>query len=145
MPDVPPADNLNICRDHRLAMHSAEEDHGRCPACLLAEQEIDVEVRPEAETPGRDVNQQEVRQRLDAETVADVVPVMLEYLDDVGEGPLYLTVERFEGDLPAGYSEAQERWVNAIVYEFGSRKKALTTDGEAAATRETLRDEGYGR
>lgn len=144
MTPVPPADNLNICSDHLLAMHSRENDHGRCPACILEEQGHDVDARFDGDVPGRRVNQQEVRQRLDAETVVELLPLVEEYLDDTGNGPVYVVPEKFEGGLPAGYSEAQERWVNVVVYEFGARRKAISAEPSARETIKTLRSEGYG-
>lgn len=144
MTSKPPADNLNICNDHRLAMHSDEEAHGRCPACILEERGHEIEVDHDIDVPGKGPIQQEVRQRLEAEDVAELVPLMTEYLADNSEDPPVLTVEKFTGQLPAGYSDSQERWLNAVVYKYGARTKALTRSPNAHDTIEKLRSEGYG-
>lgn len=142
---LPPLDNLAVCDEHGI-MAFASSEKRECPLCVL---DGDYEVRREAGIPpdsmGRtSVSQQEVRQRLESEHLKELLPLMAEYLDDIDEGPMYLTVERFDGDMPAGYSEAQERWINVVVYEFGCSEKALTASPSARDTIEALRNEGYG-
>lgn len=143
----PPADNLNICPDHRLPMHSRQRKR-MCPACEL---DMDVQIRHDAPLPANKLGmgtltQTDVRLRLDAETIVELLPLMEEYLDDTqGEANMWLSTEKFEGKLPAGYSEAQERWVTVVGYTFGSREKAITQDSNAKETIETLRENGYGK
>lgn len=142
---LPPLDNLAVCQDHGI-MTFASNERRECALCAL---DGDYEVRREAGIPGdsmgrSEVSQREVRQRLESEHLKELLPLMDEYLDDIGEGPMYLTVERYDGDMPAGYSESQERWINAVVYTFGRVEKAITTAGNAAETIDALQNEGYG-
>lgn len=137
---TPPADNLNICRDHLIPL-TADSGNRRCPACHLDE----VTVEPEREVPGS-ATSREVRNRLSAEDVEDLYPLMREYVydDDTPGKELALVPFKFGGTMPAGYSEAQERWLVAIVYKWGIREKAITKSSNANETAQTLREEGYG-
>lgn len=143
--ELPSRDNLAVCGEHGI-MTFAREERRRCPLCAL---DGEYDVRPGADLPGNrlgseDVTQNEVRQRLEAEDLEELLPLMDEYLEDVDQGPMHVTVARFDGTMPAGYSEGQERWINVVVYRFSGMEKAITSSGDAQETIENLRSEGYG-
>lgn len=129
---------LSRCDDHGLAL--LEDDslhHTFCAAC-----ELDLEFRPD-DTLGTPLGHDEFTQRMEADTLREIVPLMREYLEDSGEGPMWVTHFSFSGTMPAGYTE-QERFVVALGYEWGSLEKHLLTDPNARQTIETLRERGYG-
>lgn len=140
--ELPSMENLAVCTDHGIMMHAKDADR-RCPLCHL---DVDVDVRRDAEIPGGSIKQQEIRQRIDAETMEELLPLMDEYLEDTSDDgyDLWVAVSGLDGTLPAGYSEAQERWVNVVVYRFGAMKKCITLEQNARETIETLRGNGYG-
>lgn len=134
MTETPDPSNLNICAEHLLPMTARDDSRRRCPACHLD----DPDVRPEKEVPG-EPSQNAVRLRIPAETVEELYPLMDEYLDGLPDtdGP-WIVPYKFEGDLPAGYSEAQERWLTALVYESGALRRAVTLETDARETIENL-------
>jgi isoleucyl-tRNA synthetase len=71
---------------------------------------------------------------------------MKRYVEDrwPEEGELWVSVERCEGTLPAGYSEGQERWVNVIGYETDWQEKYITMEQAAKETIQSLVENGYG-
>lgn len=138
---LPDHGNLAVCNEHGIMTHARDERRA-CPACKT---DVDVEIRWEMEMPGQNIVQSEVRRRLECEDIVELLPLLEEYLVDRNdEATIWITVERFDGDLPAGYSQAQERWLNVVGYEFGIRQKFITEAPNARETIETLRGEGYG-
>lgn len=137
--ELPSTDNLAVCPDHEIMTHARDEKR-LCALCVL---DSDIDVRRDDNMAGKSVIQQEVRQRLEAETLVELLPLMDEYVTDAFDGDVWMTVERFEGKLPAGYSEAQERWINVVGYTTSNMKKYITTDPNARETIETLKENGY--
>lgn len=120
-------------------MTAEDDSERRCPACELDS----VSVRF-IDVPGENT-QQDVRWRLPAETIEELYPLMEAFIDDHDNtGGPWLVPTRFGGDLPAGYSEAQERWLTAVVYDWGPQRKAITQKPDADETIKNLRSEGYG-
>lgn len=148
-PGPPAFDNLAVCNEHGVMLHTREEGRRRCPLCHL---DMDVEVcrdagLPEDATGSTSLSGTEIAQRIPAEMMEELLPLMAAYLEDQqGEDyTMYVTVGGCpKDDLPAGYTAAQERWANAVVYHFGGREKAITSVPPARSTIETLREEGYG-
>ena len=132
-PEGIPEDHLRSCPDHNVVSDRDEE----CPCCVTG-----VEARPEDVIT--DVKPIDLRWKIEPETMVEAIELIQEYLDDVGEGPLWIAVARLKrGYLPAGYTE-QERWFNVLKYEFGSMEKTLVRQDNAEETIETLRENGYG-
>lgn len=140
MSGLPEFENLAVCDEHGVTMH-AKDERRACPLCRV---DIGVEVRREDDIGDQGLKAQEVRQRIEAETMAELLPLMQEYVEDRFDGELWVTVERFDGKLPAGYTEAQERWVNVIGYRSGAMANYVVTAPAAKETIESLRDNGYG-
>lgn len=148
---LPNLDNLAVCGEHGVMTHT-RQGRGVCPLCKL---DVEIEVRREDEIssgenlpPGR-LNQQEITQRIDSEVMQQLLPLMDEYLADRAdaddEGDLWVTVARVaDGQLPAGYSKAQERWANVVGYTLGGRVKYVSTEPNAEETIESLKEAGYG-
>lgn len=138
---IPDTDNLAVCNDHGIMMH-ARKERRECVLCSLDET---FEVRRDKEIPGEEIKQVEVRQRLESEDLKELLPLMDEYLHDIADDPeLYLTVGKYEGDMPAGYSEAQESAINVVMFRTGAMERCITKAPNAQETIETLKEEGYG-
>lgn len=144
MPRTPPSfDNLAVCDEHGIMMHADNHKH-RCPLCHI---DTEVEVRRDDDVPGH-LDDHQFRNRLEAETLEELLPLMRAYLEDKqdpDEVELWITLDPYPGDsLPAGYTEAQERWVNVVGFRSGIREKYLCSTMEADATISNLREQGYG-
>lgn len=134
MVELDPADDLVVCKEHRVK----KSREGLCPAC-----ETGVDVRHDEVPGGRLVNR-EFRNRITHETMVTLIRIMRPYLDDKGEGPMWIGVQGWPEDeqLPAGYTEA-ERYQNVLVYDWGNRQKAIIMEHNAQQTIQTLQEEGY--
>jgi len=149
-PRLPDYDNLAVCREHGIMNH-ARDSRGVCPLCKI---DTDVEVRREDTIssgeglPEGRLSQQEITQRLESEVMQELLPLMEEYLEDRsddGEGDTWVTVAEVADDqLPAGYSQTQEKWANVVGYTFHGRVKYISTRGNAEDTIESLKEAGYG-
>lgn len=148
---LPDTDNLAVCDEHGIMNHASDDHHGRCPLCAL---DGEYDVRREDEISGGEgvpqgrLSQQEIRQRIESETMQELLPIVEEYLEDRsedGEADLWVTVAPVaDGQLPMGYSKAQERWANVVGYIYGNRVKYISSSPAAEETIETLRENGYG-
>jgi len=148
---LPNLDNLAVCREHGVMTHT-RDGRGVCPLCKL---DVDVEVRRDDKIssgenlpPGR-LSQMEIAQRIESEAMQELLPLMEEYLNDKAEaddeGDLWVTVARVaDGQLPAGYSKAQERWANVVAFTLSGRVKYVSTEPNAEETIESLKEAGYG-
>lgn len=136
--DLPP--ELARCSDHDLVLMPKESaHHDWCPAC-----ELDLPVKLDTPHDHQPVSEVEFRQRLEADTVEELVPLLREYLSDRrGEADVWVTHMRWDGSLPAGYTE-QERFVPVVAYAWGARGKYISTNPAAEDTIRSLRNEGYG-
>lgn len=141
MPDTDQPVDLARCDEHDL-VQLPEPDGSHlimCPACEFP----DVEVRLDTEI-GDHLSHHEFTDRLEWETVTELVPLMQEYLEDREQGPLWFTHFPWEDDaMPAGYTE-QERFVFAMGYKWEGMAKHLIRQSNAVETAQTLREEGYG-
>lgn len=135
--DEPPA--LARCDDHGLVLVEGDSGHmTHCAACQLG-----LEVRLGDDLPGGRLDEHDFRNRVEWDTLVELVPLMREYLaDQTDEFDLWVSHFPREGSLPAGYSD-QERFVLGIGYSFGIQRKYLLREPNAAETVETLREEGY--
>lgn len=129
---------INECAEHGLRGDITDEGYrDRCVAC-----DHDVEVRLDVDVPG-ELKPMAIRNPIKDDTLVELYGLMGSYLDDIEEGgEHFVTLEGYEGQLPAGYAET-ERVVNVIVYYFGSCIKAIDTEQSAQETIETLRGNGY--
>lgn len=141
MVELPNRDNPNVCREHGVMMHSSDDSRRICPVC---EADEDIEVRLDTEH-SIDVNGTDISMRIDGELMSDlidtVVPYISEEFDDDG---VWITVYGIEDDkLPAGYTKAQEKWINVIEFESGAIIKRIARRNNATETIENLNEEGY--
>lgn len=131
---------LARCDEHGLVM--LEGDPGRlswCAACAL-----DIEARPDDYPGDKPLSDEEFRNRITAQTLADLVPLVEEYVEDRQDEPeVWLAHKPWEGELPAGYSE-QERYVLMVGYKWNNRAKYVSSESSAVQTIEALRANGYG-
>lgn len=145
---LPETSNLAVCDDHGIMLHSRERD-AQCPLCAL---DGDYEVRRDdaisaaVGAPEGRLTAQEIRQRIETEAMQELLPLLEEYLEDYGaKTELWVTVaEVADGDLPAGYTEAQERWANVVGFRRGGVVSYITKEPAAKETIEKIREEGYG-
>jgi len=126
---------LARCHEHDVALFD-DEGTGGCIAC-----ECDIEARPGFEI-GQSLNDTEFRSRVTYSTARELVPILQDYLQERGEGPVFVTHIAWNGTLPAGYTE-QERFVPFVSYEFGVMAKHISTERSAQQTIEDLREEGF--
>lgn len=128
-----PRENIQACKTHGVVT----SDRGECPCC-----ETGVESRAE-EFIGEKTTPEDLRWQIEHETLVELLPVMVNYLEERGQGPLWVAVAELDRDvLPAGYNPP-ERWFNVIRYRFGSWEKTIMANANAEETLQTLRDEGY--
>jgi len=135
--DRPP--ELARCHDHGLVL--LEDGGPHLTFCAACETSADVRLDTRPENPSLTHN--EFTGRVTADAVRALVPTVAEYLDDRGEGPVFVSHVPFAGTLPAGYSE-QEQFILAVGYEWGTVIKWILTGSMARETIETLTDNGYG-
>lgn len=137
MPNPPRRDHLRACEVHGTIGGGAGGS-GLCPACAT---DVDIEVRRDDVLRAKPLD---LQWAVESETLVELIPLVLEYLEDRGEGPAWLAMaEVRKRMLPAGYTE-QERWFNVLRYRFGSMDKTIMREENARETIETLRGEGYG-
>lgn len=145
---LPDTSNLAVCDDHGIMLHSRERD-GQCPLCALDsdyEVRLDDEISAGMNVPEGRLTSQEIRQRIETEAMQELLPLLAHYLADYGaKTELWVTVaEVVDGDLPAGYTEAQERWANVVGFRRGGRISYITKEPGAKETIEKIREKGYG-
>lgn len=131
---------INECPEHGLRTDANAETNNRdrCPACMT-----DMEVRLRGEVPGHP-NDYSVRSPIPEALFAELYQIVREYLEsNQDEVEIYASLDRYPGDLPAGYTET-ERVFNVLVYRFGARIKAVDSEPNARETIETLREHGFG-
>jgi len=94
-----PKQHLRACPDHGVVAEQGND----CPCCLTG-----IEARPNEYDSG--VDQLDLRWQIEPETMAELLPLLEEYLEDRDEGPLWVSVAELPKRLLAsGYTE-QERW-----------------------------------
>lgn len=134
MAEAPP--ELARCNECGFVLIPEEDDahNNWCPGC-----EMDLEVRLDDTFEGR-LTHDEFTRRMTPEIIQELIPMMIEYLEDVeGEAEIWATHIPYEDDLPAGYTE-QERFIPVIGYRFGTMEKYLITEGNAEETIEALQE-----
>lgn len=129
-----PEGHLRSCHEHGVVSERGDD----CPCCIHG-----IEARPDGFEDS--VKPSKLRWQVEPETMLEVIPLMEEYLDDMDQGPMWVSVATVpKTHLPAGYT-VQERWFNVLRYRWESWVKTLMIESNAQETIESLRDAGYGR